>query len=119
MNRLKTIKYIYETSVEDMINDIKNKNMDVNHVIASSLESRKEYGIKVQQFVDELSKLLPKLEVGLIIEAKDDCMNNFRKGQRLEITNKKQNGHFVIDGAVGTNVETIHKHFNVVGMRGE
>jgi hypothetical protein len=102
-----------------MINDIKNKNMDVNHVIASSLESRKEYGLKVQQFVDELSKLLPKLEVGMILEAKDDCMNNFRKGQRLEITKINQNGDYVIDGAVGTNAETIHKYFNVVGMRGE
>jgi len=57
MNRLKTIKYISETSVEDMINDIKNKNMDVNHVIAASLESRKEYGLKVQHLVDELKRL--------------------------------------------------------------
>lgn len=57
MNRLKTIKYITETSVEDMINDIKNKKMDVNHVISASLESRKEYGLKVQQLVDELKGL--------------------------------------------------------------
>ncbi|MNW19174.1 hypothetical protein D3C71_2190470 [compost metagenome] len=57
MNRLKTIKYISETSIEDMIRDIKNKNMDVNHVITASLESRKEFGLKVQQLVDGLKGL--------------------------------------------------------------
>jgi hypothetical protein len=118
MKRLKTIKYIAETSVEGMINDIKNKSMDVNHVIAASFESRKEYGLKVQHFIDELTKLQPKLEVGIILEAKEDCMNNFRKGQRLEITDFNKNGHFVIDGVFGTNEETIHKYFEVVGRIG-
>ncbi|QSF43458.1 hypothetical protein [Paenibacillus tianjinensis] len=102
-----------------MINDIKNKNMDVNHVIAASLEARKEFGLKVGELIDELSKLLPKLEVGMILEAKEDCMNNFRKGQRLEITKVNQNGDYVIDGVVGTNEETIHKYFDIVNMRGE
>lgn len=57
MNRLKTIKYISETSVEDMINDIKNKKMNVNHVVAGALDARKEFGLKVGLLIEEVNKL--------------------------------------------------------------
>ncbi|QWU14326.1 hypothetical protein SAMN04487895_101628 [Paenibacillus sophorae] len=56
MNRLNTIKYIAETPIEKILNDIKQNKWDVNNIIAASLDSRKEYGLKVQQLVDELRK---------------------------------------------------------------
>ncbi|WP_179088828.1 MULTISPECIES: hypothetical protein [Paenibacillus] len=57
MNRINTIKYISETSVKDIVQRVKVDGMDVLTVIEASLESRKEYGIKVQQLVDELKRL--------------------------------------------------------------
>ncbi|WP_179280997.1 hypothetical protein [Paenibacillus sp. XY044] len=54
MKRLKTIKYISETLVEDLVNDVLKNNRDPNHMIQAALESRKEYGLKVQEFIDRL-----------------------------------------------------------------
>lgn len=55
MKRLKTIKYISETSVQDLVSDVLENNRDVNHVIQAALESRKQYGLKVQEFIDRLA----------------------------------------------------------------
>jgi hypothetical protein len=57
MKRLNTIKYISETSVEDIVQRVRDDGMDVLNVIKASLDSRKEYGIKVQKLVDELKRL--------------------------------------------------------------
>ncbi|WP_211750104.1 hypothetical protein [Paenibacillus sp. Marseille-Q4541] len=57
MNTSKTVKYIVDTPVEEMVKRIKEQGMDINNVISSSLLSRKEFGLKVQQLVDELKKL--------------------------------------------------------------
>lgn len=55
MKRAKTIKYIVDTPVEDMVrNAIENK-WDINHVIQAALESRKLYGLKVQEFIEKLN----------------------------------------------------------------
>ncbi|MWV44889.1 hypothetical protein GRF59_14805 [Paenibacillus sp. HJL G12] len=55
MKRLKTIKYISETSIEDLVSDVLENNRDVNHVIQAALEARKEFGLKVQEFIDKLA----------------------------------------------------------------
>lgn len=54
MKRLKTIKYISETPVDEMIAKVMENNLDVNHVKQAALESRKEYGLKVQELIDKL-----------------------------------------------------------------
>ena len=51
MNTSKTVKYIVDTPVEEMVKRIKEQGMDVEKVISSSLLSRKEFGLKVQQLV--------------------------------------------------------------------
>lgn len=56
MNTSKTIKYIVDTPVDEMVRRIKEQGMDIEKVISSSLQSRKEYGLKVQQLIDELKK---------------------------------------------------------------
>lgn len=57
MKRAKTIKYIVDTSVEDMVRNVIENKLDVNHVIQAALESRKEYGLKVQEFIERLGEL--------------------------------------------------------------
>lgn len=57
MNTNKTVKYIVDTPVNEMVKRIKEQGMDIEKVISSSLLSRKEYGLKVQQLVDELKKV--------------------------------------------------------------
>lgn len=55
MNRLKTVKYISETSVDEMVKQIVSKQSDIGKVIESAKASRTEYGLKVQELVDRLS----------------------------------------------------------------
>lgn len=57
MNRLKTIKYISETSVDEMIKQIFSKQSDINKVIESAKASRTEYGLKVQELIKRLELL--------------------------------------------------------------
>lgn len=57
MNRSKTIRYICDTSVDEMVRDVVENNRDVIHVIQAALESRKVYGLKVQEFIDKLNSL--------------------------------------------------------------
>lgn len=57
MNRLKTIKYICNTPVNEMIESVLNNKSDINHVIEAAKESRKEYGLKVQEFIEHLESL--------------------------------------------------------------
>lgn len=54
MQTSKTIKYIVDTPVDEMVRRINEQGMDIEKVISSSLQSRKEYGLKVQQLIDEL-----------------------------------------------------------------
>lgn len=54
MKRLKTIKYISETPVEDLVDDVLKNKRDINHVVQAALEARKEFGLKVQEFIDRL-----------------------------------------------------------------
>ncbi len=57
MNRLKTIKYISETSVDEMVNQIVSKQRDLGNVIEAAKESRTEYGLKVQELIERLESL--------------------------------------------------------------
>lgn len=54
---INTIKYIAGTPTEKILSDIELNKWDVDNIIAASLTSRKEYGLKVQQLVDELRGL--------------------------------------------------------------
>lgn len=56
MKRDKTIKYIVDTPIEDMVREVRENKRDVNHVIQAALESRKVYGLKVQEFIDRLKE---------------------------------------------------------------
>ncbi|MBX4152231.1 hypothetical protein [Paenibacillus lautus] len=114
MRRIKTIKYICDTSVDEMIEKVLDNKADINHVIEAAKESRTEYGLKVQQFIERLSYFLDKYEAGMILEAKIDCMNNFRKGQRVEITKETNDGKFVIDDVVSLEESVIRQHFRII-----
>lgn len=118
MKRLKTIKYISETSVDEMVNYVVLNNSNLHQVISAAKESRTEYGLKVQDFIDRLSGLIGKLEVGMILETKQDCMNNFRKGQRVELTRKTENG-FIVDGAVELEAVVILEYFKTISDQSE
>ncbi len=54
MNRLKTIKYISETSVDEMVKQIVSKQRDIGNVIGAAKASRTEYGLKVQELIERL-----------------------------------------------------------------
>ncbi|KZE65082.1 hypothetical protein AV545_03940 [Paenibacillus jamilae] len=54
MSRTKTIKYINETSVDEMIKQVVAKGTDISRVIDAAKESRTEYGLKVQEFIQRL-----------------------------------------------------------------
>ena len=56
MKRTKTIKYIADTSVGAMIQDVIDNRRDIDQVIQIALDSRKEYGLKVQEFIEKLKK---------------------------------------------------------------
>jgi hypothetical protein len=58
MNKVKTLKYIADTSIDDILKKVKTDNLDISYVIRSSLEARKEIGIKIQQLVSQLSELV-------------------------------------------------------------
>lgn len=57
MNRLKTIRYISETSVDEMIKQIVSKQSDIGRVAESAKASRTEYGLKVQELIERLESL--------------------------------------------------------------
>ncbi|MDY8021169.1 hypothetical protein [Paenibacillus polymyxa] len=56
MSRTKTIKYINENSVDEMVNQVLTKGSNINQVIEAVKESRTEYGLKVQEFIDRLKE---------------------------------------------------------------
>lgn len=56
MNRLKTVKYISETSVDEMVKQIVSKQSDINKVIESARASRTEFGLKVQELIEILNQ---------------------------------------------------------------
>lgn len=115
MSRTKTIKYINETSIDEMVKQVIAKGTNINQVIGAAKESRTEYGLKVQEFIDRLSKKLDKFEVGMTLEAKHDCMNNFRKGQKLSITRIVKEG-IVVDDLVTLDEAAIRANFIVVSV---
>jgi uncharacterized Fe-S cluster-containing MiaB family protein len=57
MSRTKTIKYINETSVDEMIEQVIAKGSNINQVIGAAKESRTEYGLKVQEFIERLGEV--------------------------------------------------------------
>ncbi|MCR8641431.1 hypothetical protein NV379_02065 [Paenibacillus sp. N1-5-1-14] len=115
MKREKTIKYIVETTVEVMVSQILEKSIDIRHTICATKEAKAEFGLKAEELISNLASYLPKYEVGMILEALEDCMNNFRKGDRLEIT-KIEGEKIVLDGVVGTDEETVTQYFKIEGM---
>ncbi|MDP9675275.1 hypothetical protein J2W97_001258 [Paenibacillus jamilae] len=56
-NRSKTIKYINETSVDEMVKQVLTKGSNINQVIEAAKESRTEYGLKVQEFIERLGEV--------------------------------------------------------------
>ncbi|MBE7896169.1 hypothetical protein G7L40_20300 [Paenibacillus polymyxa] len=57
MSRTKTIKYINETSVDEMVKQVKAKGSNINQVIEAAKESRTQYGLKVQEFIERLGEV--------------------------------------------------------------
>ncbi|MGR6760343.1 hypothetical protein ACU1JV_00670 [Paenibacillus sp. T2-29] len=57
MSRTKTIKYINETSVDEMVKQVKAKGSNIKQVIEAAKESRTEYGLKVQEFIERLGEV--------------------------------------------------------------
>ncbi len=57
MNRYKTIKYICETEIDEMVRRVLDRKSDINHVIEAAKESRKEFGLKVQELIERLESL--------------------------------------------------------------
>ncbi|WP_029517989.1 hypothetical protein [Paenibacillus polymyxa] len=57
MSRTKTIKYINETSVDEMVKQVKAKASNIKQVIEAAKESRTEYGLKVQEFIERLGEV--------------------------------------------------------------
>lgn len=90
-------------------------NKDVWEVITQIKESGAEFIRKSQELVGELSKHLPEYTKGMVIEAQEDCMNNFRKGQRLEIT-AVTDEDVVLETLAHIDKKWIRRHFKVVGM---
>lgn len=57
MNRYKTIKYICETEIDEMVKRVFERKSDINQVIEAAKESRKEFGLKVQELIERLESL--------------------------------------------------------------
>jgi hypothetical protein len=60
MKRLSTVKYIAETSIEDIVKKVKDDKQDIFHVIDVCKESRTEYGMKIQELIQELTRQISK-----------------------------------------------------------
>jgi hypothetical protein len=112
----KIIKYINETEISAVVDSIVKNNKDIWSVIEQIKESRIEYQKKSQELQNELVKLLPDYKVGMILEAKEDCLNNWRKGDRVEITLVKGND-CVLDGAAAIDEKWIRKYFMIIGSK--
>lgn len=54
MDRLKTIQYISQTSLDVIVQQVKERGTDINKVIDSAKASRTEYGLKVQELIERL-----------------------------------------------------------------
>lgn len=50
----KTVKFVNEKSIEDIIKYIEESNTEMTRIIDMLKESRKEYGLKVQRIVEVL-----------------------------------------------------------------
>ena len=49
------------------------------------------------------------------LEAKENCLNNFKKGQRVEITHVLQGGkQVVLDGVALLDAEVVEKYFTIL-----
>ncbi|MEJ3719209.1 hypothetical protein WGM54_14405 [Paenibacillus polymyxa] len=56
-SRTKTIRYINETSIDEMVKQVVAKGADADRVIGAAKESRTEYGLKVQEFIERLGEV--------------------------------------------------------------
>ena len=66
---------------------------------------------KLKQIEDELTRrACSKYHIGKQLVAKADCMNNFAKGQVVEIT-EISNNLLVLDGVAGIHIESVDKWF--------
>ncbi|WP_397331726.1 hypothetical protein [Paenibacillus sp. JSM ZJ436] len=57
MKREKLIKHICDNSIDDMISSVIKNKSDINHVIEISKDARKEFGLKVQEFIERLESI--------------------------------------------------------------
>jgi hypothetical protein len=65
-----------------------------------------------------LEKHLTRYIKGMTLEAKEDCMNNFRKNQIVEVTvDEDENHNVLIDDIVMLDANVLRKYFRIV--RGE
>ena len=113
MNQI--VKHINETDIQTIVKTTLNNKRDVWDVIEKIKEANVSFLLKSQQLVDELSKHLTEYKKGMIIEALEDCMNNFRKGQQLEITAVTEDG-VVLEGLAEIEEKWIRKHFKIVSV---
>jgi hypothetical protein len=111
----KIVKHINENDIPDMVKMIIDSKKDINSVIQQIKLARAEFQRKSQEFQDELVKLLPNFEVGMTLEAKEDCMNNFRKGQKVDITFITEDGDIVLDGVAAIDPKMIRTYFKIAG----
>lgn len=110
----KIIKYVNENEIDVMVESILKTGKDIWEVIEQIKASRVEYQKKSQMLQDELVKHLPDFKVGMILEAKEDCLNNWRKGEQAEITSTKGND-CVLDGVAAIEEKYIRRYFRIVG----
>jgi hypothetical protein len=112
MKKINTIKYICDTSIEDMIQKVKNDNNNVLSVIQNIQAARTEFGLKVQDLIKSLTPMVSEIKSGMTLQAKEDCLNNFEKGQNVQVGKQTETG-FNIDGCVDLEIEVIHKNFSI------
>lgn len=61
---------------------------------------------------------LSKWTVGMTLEAQEDCLNNWRKVEKVEITELTDDGA-VLDGVADIEDKWIRRYFKVIGKKRE
>jgi F0F1-type ATP synthase alpha subunit len=112
----KITKYIVDNDVDTIAKSVIANGRDPWSVMQQTKDARVAFQIKTQQLQDELAKHLPKWNVGMILEAQEDCLNNFRKGQKVDITEITDTGAF-LDGIADIEDKWIRRYFKIIESR--
>jgi hypothetical protein len=112
----KFVDFLNKHTVDEVVATIVSNNRDKKKAIQSLRDSRTAYQIKTQEIQWKLEALLdeqPKFYVGQTVVAREDCMNNFKKGDKLKIMNIDKQKINLGNIAV-TDEETVRKYFSIV-----